>query len=207
VEPAVPRTHAIRGRLRSPASAFVILYGAAKLAELIDWSRLHGDAVAMLGLGSGVVTGLLVAGKAAELLLTLLAVLALTRHSDGLLRAAVAGWTADLALLTIVAVVGGDLGRTLEHGISCAAFAGLLAVTYRVRAGGEPVRKQGPTPAPPDETRQDLPVRDPDVTRQDLPVRRPAATRQDLPVHGPDLTRQDLPVRGRPPETPSSGTG
>jgi hypothetical protein len=207
VEPAVSRTHAIRGRLRSPASAFVILFGVAKLAELIDWSRLNDDAVAMLGLNSGVVSGLLIAGKGAELLLTLLAVLALTRHSDALLLAAVAGWTADLALLTVVAVVAGDLGRSLEHGISCAAFAGLLVVTYRVRAGGAPVREPGPTAAPPDETRQDLPVPDPDVTRQDLPVRRPAATRQDLPVHGPDLTRQDLPVRRRPPETPSSEDG
>lgn len=133
MEPAVPGHHLIRGRLRSPASAFVILYGVARLAELIDWSRLHDDAVAMLGLGSGAVTGLLIAGKAAELLLTLLAVLALTRHSDALLLAAVAGWTADLALLTIVAVVGGDLGRSLEHGISCAAFAGLLV---GVSAGG-----------------------------------------------------------------------
>jgi hypothetical protein len=189
-------------------SAFVILYGVAKLAELVDWSRLHDDAVAMLGLGSGVVTGLLAAGKGAELLLTLLAVLALTRHRDALLLAVVAGWTADLALLTIVAVVGGDLGRSLEHGISCAAFAGLLVVTYRfggVRADGAPVREPGPTP--PHETRQDLPAGEPDVTRQDLPVRRPASTRQDLPVHGPDVTRQDLPVRRRPPETPSSEDG
>jgi hypothetical protein len=196
VEPAVPRTHVIRGRLRSPVTAFVMLYGVARLAELVDWSRLHDDVVAMLGLGSGVVTGLLVAGKGAELLFTLLAVLALTRRSDVVLLAAVAGWTADLALLTTVAVVGGDVGRSLEHGISCAAFAGLLALTYPVRAGGGPVREPGPTP--PHETRRDLTAGDPEPTRQDLPVHRPDVTRQDIPVHRPDVTRQDLPVR-RPP--------
>ena len=199
MEPAVSRAHVSRGRLRSPVTAFVILYGVAKLTELFDWPRLHDDVVAMLGLGSGAVTGLLAVGKGTELLLTLLAVLALTRHSDVVLFAAVAGWTADLALLTIVAVVGGDLGRSIEHGLSCAAFAGLLAVTFRVRAGGAPVREPDPTPHA---TRRDLPLGDPDPTRQDLPVRGAGATRQDLPVHRPDVTRQDLPVRRRPPETP-----
>jgi hypothetical protein len=193
VEPAVSRTHVTRGRLRSPVTAFVILYGVAKLTELFDWPRLHDDVVAMLGLGSGAVTGLLAVGKGTELLLTLLAVLAVTRHSDVVLFAAVAGWTADLALLTIVAVVGGDLGRSIEHGLSCAAFAGLLAATFRVRAGGAPVRE--PDPTPPHATRRDLPVGDPDLTRPDLPARGSGATRQDLPVHRPDVTRQDLPVR------------
>ncbi|GAB2853552.1 hypothetical protein GCM10027176_65370 [Actinoallomurus bryophytorum] len=196
------------GRTHSPMCAFVILFGVAKLAELLDWSRLHRDVAAMLGHGSGAATGLLIAGKAAELLLTVLAVLSLIRRDDTLLRVVLAGWTADLALLSIVAAVYGDLGRLVEHGLSFAVFAGLLVAT-RVRGrrtGTEPVPDVSPHPVrvmAPHGTRADLPVPSPDVTRQDLPVRRPEVTRQDLPVRSPDLTRHDLPVRGpgtAPPE-------
>jgi hypothetical protein len=185
---------AIQRRAHVPACAFLIVFGVAKLAELLDWSRLHGDVVAMLGLGSGVVTGLLLAGKGAELLLTGLAVLALVRRDRTRLLAALAGWTADLALLAIVATVGGDLGRVLEHGLTFLAFAALLAVTYVLgRAPRE--RPQG--------TGQSLPVSEADVTRQDLPARSADTTRLDLPVRRPDVTRQDMPVQGRrrwPPE-------
>jgi hypothetical protein len=177
------------------------VYGAAKLAELIVWSRLHDVVVVMLGLGSGAVTGLLAVGKGAELLLTALAVLAVTRRTDILLLAALAGWTADLALLAVVAAVCGDLGRLLEHGITFMAFACLLAVTYasgEVRTTG--IAVFGPKRRPSSHTtRQDLSAAASDLTRPDLPVRRPDVTRQDLPVHGPDVTRQDLPVRRRRP--------
>jgi hypothetical protein len=175
--------------------AFVILFGVAKLAELLDWSRLHRDVAAMLDHGSGAATWLLIAGKSAELLLTVLAVLALTRRDGTLLRVALAGWTADLALLSVLAAVYGDLGRLAEHGLSFAVFAGLLAATSMLRRRAAVTAPHG--------TRADLPVPSPDVTRQDLPVRRPDVTRQDLPVRSPDLTRQDLPVRKRdtaPPE-------
>ena len=73
----------IHRRLHSPACAFVILYGVAKLAELANWSRLHRDVVAMLDLGSGTVTGLLAAGKGAELVLTVLSL----RYSSWSMRA------------------------------------------------------------------------------------------------------------------------
>jgi hypothetical protein len=206
---------AIHRRLHSPVCVFLIVYGVAKLAELADWSRLHGDVVAMLDRGSGTVTGLLVAGKGAELVLTGLAVLALTRRNATLLLAAITGWTADLLLLAAVAAIYADLGRLLEHGLTFVAFAGLLAVTYAfgdVRAKDviQTVRRRRRLPPEshetrqdphePDATRQDLPVRRPDVTRQDLPVRGPDVTRQDLPVRRPDVTRQDLPVRR--PHTP-----
>jgi hypothetical protein len=192
------------GRLRTPACAFLILYGVAKLAELLDWSRLHHDVAAMLGAGSGTVTGLLLAGKGAELAFTALAVAALARSDDTLLAAAVAGWTADLAVLTVVAAVCGDLGRLLEHGLVFLVLAALLAVLYRSGAVRLPRRAGGPGPdqaasPPPHTTRQDLPTGTTDPTRQDLPVRRPDVTRQDLPVRRPDVTRQDLPVRRRPP--------
>ena len=197
---AVPRKGTWEGRLRTPVCAFVIVYGVARLAELIDWSRLHHDAAAMLGLGSGAVTGLLVAGKAAELALTVLAVTALTRASDTLLFAALAGWTADLAVLTVVAVVGGDLGRVLEHGLMFAAFATLQAVAY-VYGGVRPKRPSTPAEIEgPHETRRDLSTGTAEPTRQDLPVRRPEPTRQDLPVRRPDVTRQDIHVR-KPPSS------
>lgn len=191
---------AIQRRLHVPVCAFLIVFGVAKLAELLDWSRLHGDVVAMLGLGSGVVTGLLIAGKGAELLLTGLAVLALIRRSRRRLLAALAGWTADLALLAIVATVRGDLGRVLEHGLTFLAFAALLAVTYV--SGRAPEERPPGTlqnlPVPEaDGTLQDLPVPEADVTRRDLPTRSADTTRLDLPVRRPDVTRQDMPVQGR----------
>lgn len=179
---------AIQRRLHVPACAFVIVFGAAKLAELLDWSRLHREVVAMLGLGSGTVTALLLAGKGAELLLTGLAVLALVRRDRRWLLAALAGWTADLALLAIVATVRGDLGRVLEHGLTFLAFAGLLAAAYVFDRTQE---------ARPD------PVPEADVTRHDLPAKSADTTRLDLPVRRPDVTRRDLPVQGRrrwPPE-------
>jgi hypothetical protein len=218
VDPAVSDRatgSAIRGRLHVPVCAFVIVFGATKVAELLDWSRLHRDVVAMLDRGSGTVTGLLLAGKGAELLLTVLAVLALTRRQTVLLRVALAGWAADLALLSIVAAVYGDLGRLIEHGLCLLAFAGLLAATFaygRVperHAVAQPEPGPEPVAAPrnvrvvePHTTRTDLPVRGPDVTRQDLPVRGPDVTRQDLPVRSPDTTRLDLPVRKRPTAPP-----
>jgi hypothetical protein len=179
--------HGAPGRLHAPVCAFVIVFGVAKLAELLDWSRLHADVVALLGLGSGTVTALLLAGKGAELLLTALAVLALARRDRTRLLAALAGWTADLALLAIVATVGGDLGRVLEHGLTFLAFAALLAVTYlRGRAPQAPETRPDPpaTTTAADVTRQDLPVKSADTTRLDLPVRRPDVTRQDMPVQG-----------------------
>ena len=189
MNPAVPDRTVSGARLHSPVCAFLIVFGVAKLAELLDWSRLHDDVVSMLGSGSGAVTGLLLAGKGVELLLTALGVLALIRRNGTWLFAALTGWTADLLLLTIVAAICGDLGRVLEHGLSFLAFAGLPAATYRF--GG--VRL--PRPATAHGTRHDLP--EADVTRQDLPVRSADTTRMDLPVRRPDVTRQDMPIQGR----------
>jgi hypothetical protein len=214
VNPAISERAAdgvLRRRLHVPVCVFLIVFGVAKLAELLDWSRLHGDVVSMLGFGSGAVTGLLIAGKSVELLLTAVAALALARRNGTWLLAAVAGWTADLLVLTIVAVVYGDLGRMLEHGLSFLAFAALATATYVF--GGVRPRRSPVAQA----THQDLPVPVPeaevvpeakvvpeaDVTRQDLPVRGADTTRMDLPVRRPDVTRQDMPVQGRrtwPPE-------
>jgi hypothetical protein len=207
---------AMHRRLHVPACVFLIVYGVAKLAELADWKRLHHDTVAMLGRGSGTVTGLLAAGKGAELILTVLAVLALTRRSETLLLTALAGWTVDLALLATVAAISGDRGRMLEHGLAFVAFAALLTVTYaygQVRAGDvvRTVLRRRPGPSSvdpghepehehePDDTLQGLG----DATRHDLRTRGSDMTRLDLPARGPDVTRQDLPVRRRPaPEPP-----
>lgn len=216
-------------RLHIPVCVFLILYGAAKLAELADWSRLHRDVAAMLGLGFGAVTSLLIAGKGAELLLTVVAVLAVTsrrprwsaRRKIALLLASLAGWTVDLLVLAVVAEVSGDRGRLLEHGLAFIAFAVLLVVTY-VHSGvtvkdviGAVRRRRLPSPSPkpkpepePDATVRDTPGLN--VTRQDLPVRRPEpparaadTTLRDLPARELNVTRQDLPVRRRPsPEPP-----
>jgi hypothetical protein len=125
-----------RRRLHYPACVFLIVFGVAKLAELIDWSRLHGDAVRMLGLGDGPVTALLLAGKGTELLLTVVAALALLRRSHVWLLLALAGWTADLALLAVVAGVCDDVGRLIQHGLFFVAFAGLTAAAYAMGAVG-----------------------------------------------------------------------
>jgi hypothetical protein len=189
--------NAIGRRPHTPVCVFLIVYGVAKLAELADWSRLHGDVAAMLDAGSGTVTGLLIAGKGTELVLTALAVLALIRRGAALLLAALVGWTADLALLTVVAGSKGDHGRLLEHGVAFVAFAGLLVVTYVF--GGARRRHADPAATKPHETLRDVP--DPGATRQDLPVRGASVTRQDLHVRRPEVTRQDLHVR-RPPVPP-----
>lgn len=165
-------------RLHNPVCVFLIAYGAAKLAELFDWSRLHDGVMSMLGFGSGTVTGLLLAGKGVELLLIGAAVLSIVRVSRFWLLAAIAGWTTDLGVLSIVAAACGDLGRLLDHGLSFLAFAALLVATYVL--GGE----RAPQPPAANVTRQDLPVRKADVTRQDLPARKPGVTRQDLPIRG-----------------------
>jgi hypothetical protein len=163
------------GRLHAPACAFVIAYGVARLAGF----GLYHDGAA----------GPLVVAAGAEPALTILAVLALVRRGRGLLLAAVAGWTADLASPAVVAAVHGDTGRLLDHGLPGVAFAVLTAVTYRLgRRQGDDTARGG--------TLTDLRVADPDATRQDLPA---GATRLDLPVRRPEATRPDLPVRGRPP--------
>lgn len=125
-------------RLRVPVCVFVVAYGLAKFAELADWSRLQRDTARMLGVGSGTATGLLAAGKGFELLLTVLAAFALVRRGWAPLLAALAGWTADLAVLAVVAVSSDDRGRLLEHGLTFVVFGCLLIVTYaysRVPAG------------------------------------------------------------------------
>lgn len=198
-------------RLHTPVCAFVLVYGLAKLAELADWSRLHHDAAGMLGAGSGTATGLLAAGKGAELLLTALAALALVRRGELVLLTALAGWTADLALLAAVAAVSGDRARLLEHGLAFIGFGCLLTVTYAygpLRAA-DVVRSVLPRARPADGGTDDArpadtTVRDasPEPTRQDLPVRGAERTRLDLPVRRPDVTRQDLPVRRPAPEPP-----
>lgn len=213
MEAVVPeRAYATR-RLHTPVCVFLICYGVAKLAELLGWSRLHAGVVSMLGLGSGAVTVLLLAGKCAELLLTVLAVLALTRRDRRWLLAALAAWTADLAVLAVVAGVDGDLGRLLEHGLSFLVFAGLLALTFAYGRARQPAPAGGRLQDPAsgdgmDGTIEDVTVpnagvdhaahaADADVTRHDLPVRGSEATRMDLPVRRPDVTRHDLPIGGR----------
>lgn len=212
MDSAIPEQALRSVNQRRLACVFVIVFGVTKLAELIDWSRLHGDVVTMLGFSSGTVTGLLIAGKAVELGLTVLAVLALTRRRLLWLFSALAGWTVDLAVLTVVAAIYGDVGRIIEHGLCFLVFT---ALTY-VFGGRALMRRQGPAkpaislpeipaalalpsgppvPTGARETRRDLPTEDAGATRQDLPTRAPDVNRQELQARGSDQTRQDLPVR------------
>ncbi len=215
---------ALRGDLRRPVGVFLIAFGVVKILELADWSRLHQDAGAMFALGSGAVTGLLIGAKTIELLLTVAAVLSMVRHNGTLLLGALSGWTAEFALLAVLAAVHGDLARLIEHGLFCVAFGGLLTMTYTL--GPRHVTTSGPRfdtqeialdapaeprpdPAPALGERavsppKDRPVapREHAMTRPEpLPSgerRSPAAsdrTRQDLPVQKKDATRQDLPVQ------------
>jgi hypothetical protein len=140
--PSPAQPSARRSDLRRPVCVFLIAFGVVKILELADWSRLHRDAGAMLALGSGAVTGLLIGAKTVELLLTVAAVFALVRTNGGLLLGALAGWTAEFALLSVMAAVHGDLGRLIEHGLFCVAFGGLLTMTYamnpKTAAAGAP---------------------------------------------------------------------
>lgn len=178
-------------RVIQSVGVFLIVFGVARFAELAGWSRLHGDVVRMVGLGSGTVTALLLIGKGVELLLTALTVLALVRRRDVWLLAALAGWTADLALLTAVAAVCDAPGRLLEHGLFFLAFAGLSVLTYvNVRRVGAPPMAPGAPPPHGAPRRAGL-------ARRDLASG--GVTRQDIPLQGQNVTRQDLPVR-RPPD-------
>jgi hypothetical protein len=219
VQTAAPgRPGASRRGLHYAVCVFLIVFGITKIAELIDWSRLHGDAVTMLGLGGGSVTALLVAGKGAELLLTAAAALALARRNDVWLLAALAGWTADLALLAVVAGICGDMGRLVQHGLFFAAFAGLLVVICVLGRGVRAPHPAGTARGPLSQTQEialatlarlrragsragsgslPLPGRDP-LSGPDSgpgPHAPSEPTRQDLPVRRSDTTRQELPVR------------
>jgi hypothetical protein len=191
-------------RLHLPACVFLIAFGVAKLAELADWSRLHGDAVRLAGAGS-VTTGLLIAGKAAELLFTLTAVLALVRRRRIWLLAALAGWALDLAVLSVIAAVSGDHGRLLEHGLSFIAIAGLLVVTYA--GAGRPPREALSTaqlllsrlhrttdPAPKRTSAPEAPEAPEAPKAPKAPAALPAPSAPAAPVQA-DVTRQDLPAR------------
>lgn len=215
---ALVRSRAGRADLRLPLSAFLVVFGLAKVAELIDWSRLHHDAGAMLGLGSGTATVLLIAGKSGELLLTAIAALGLVRRSVVWPLAALAGWTADLFVLSVLAGIDGDLGRLLEHGLCFVAFAGLLAVAYTRGAlslpdatrasgasgtGGRLSQTQEIAIAALNRLRRagshDRPEPESAPAPGAGPVPRVSLeqTRLDLPVRRrSEVTRQDLPVRG-----------
>ncbi len=221
-QPAKPGTR--RNDLRRPVCVFLIAFGIVKIVELADWSRLHRDATAMLDLGTGAVTGLLLGAKAVELLLTVAAVFALVRRDYRLLLGALAGWTAEFALLAVMAAVHGDLPRLVEHGLFCVAFGGLLTMTYAMTPKAKkateapqpvaappiviPETMEGPgstLPGTPPKDRVVAPKALSAQTRMDLPVRKADATRQDLPVRGADATRQDIPVRPKTPKTPEDG--
>ncbi len=173
--------------LRRPVGVFLVVFGLTRIAELLDWSRMHADAVSSLAMGGATVTALIVAGKAVDLLLTAAAVLALVRGHGVWLLVAIAGWTAGFAVLTVLAGIGGDAGALVQQGCFFVVFAGLLAGAYLLGLGRAP-RLRWPSKRPSafvsaEPTRQDLPVRGGGATRQDLPVRTSDVTRQDMPVH------------------------
>ncbi|MCO5992295.1 hypothetical protein [Actinoallomurus rhizosphaericola] len=118
-------------RLHYPVAVFLIVFGATRIASLLDWSGRHRDAARLLGAGDGTVTALLGASAAGELLLTVAAILAVSRRRDVWLLVGLAGWSVESLALAIVAGVAGDTSRLVEHGAFLLVFAGLLAVTYR----------------------------------------------------------------------------
>ncbi|MFL6053896.1 MAG: hypothetical protein ACJ72W_13415, partial [Actinoallomurus sp.] len=98
-------------RLHHPVGVFLIVFGATRVGSLLDWSGRHRDAARMLGAGGGTVTALLGVSGVGELLLTVAAVLAVSRRRDVWLLVALAGWCAEFLVLGVVSGVAGDVPR------------------------------------------------------------------------------------------------
>jgi hypothetical protein len=193
-------------RLHYPVGVFLIVFGATRVGSLLDWSGRHRDAARMLGVGGGTVTALLGVSGVGELLLTVAAVLAVSRRRDVWLLVALAGWCAEFLVLAVVTGIAADVARLVEHGVFLSAFGGLLAATYRwsgaARTPDDPdapatmvseppqptlvrlVAPPGPS-AVPAEPVPAPPVRpNVDVTRQDIRVRKPEADGEKPQVGG-----------------------
>lgn len=210
--------------LRRPVGVFLIVFGLTRIAELLDWSRMHADAVSSLAMGGTTVTALIIAAKAVDLLLTAAALLALVRGHGVWLLVALAGWTAGFAVLTVLAGIGGDAGALVQQGCFFVVFAGLLTGAYLMGLGRPPSSAAGGSLSstsgrwrtlaslrPAEPLRQDVPVYDGgahprDVPvydgrakgpgdGEDVPVHDGGAEGQDVPARGGDATREDLPAR------------
>lgn len=130
-EPRSPAKAAGWHRLHYPVAVFLIVFGATRIASLLDWSGRHRDAARLLEAGGGTVTALLGVSAAGEFLLTVAALLAVSRRRGVWLLVALAGWSVESLALAVVAGVAGDTSRLVEHGVFLLVFAGLLAATYR----------------------------------------------------------------------------
>ncbi|MCO6006482.1 hypothetical protein NE236_15965 [Actinoallomurus purpureus] len=196
-------------RLHYPVGVFLIVFGATRVGSLLDWSGRHRDAARMLGVGDGAVTALLGVSAVGELLLTLVAVLAVSRRRDVWLLVALAGWLAEFLVLAVVAGVAGDVPRLAEHGLFLVAFGGLLAATYRwsgaTRVSGRPGAPDAVVSAPPQPALATLAAPlgpsvttaeatpEPRVAPEQAPVRPSSdTTRRDLRAQGRDADREDV---------------
>jgi hypothetical protein len=192
-------------RLHLPVGVFLIVFGATRVASLLDWSGRHRDAARMLGVGDGTTTVLLVGSALGELLLTVAAVLAVHRRRDVWLLAGLTGWSAESLLLTAVAAVAGDVPRLVEHAVFLLAFGGLLAATYRwsaaARASRDPSRPESADPVAvqhrpettaPEPARHHPESTAPGPTPHHRGSMADGATRRDLPASTSDVTHRDL---------------
>ncbi|MCO5974488.1 hypothetical protein [Actinoallomurus soli] len=195
-------------RLHYPVAVFLVVFGATRIASLLDWSGRHRDAARLLGAGDGTVTALLGASAVGELLLTLAAVLAVSRRRDVWLLVALAGWSVESLALAIVAGVSGDTSRLVEHGVFLLAFAVLLAVTYRWSAATRTSAASGDPDAAPSPAHLALAPLTPAPTSLPTPEAPPEPSATVAPAKDPSFAFAPPPhpsaTLASPPERPAT---
>lgn len=115
---------------------FLIVYGVVTLAlGLLGFDARKAEAAEYLG--DGLAVPVLVAAKAGQAVLLILAATAVVRRRSVLFLPALLAWTAGFAVLCVLDVVSGAFGTLLEHAIYTVAFglALFLSYAFSVKAG------------------------------------------------------------------------
>ncbi|POM24460.1 hypothetical protein BTM25_30890 [Actinomadura rubteroloni] len=195
-------------RFHYPVGVFLAAFGIATLATTaLDVAGRRADLGAYVGSGLGLPA--LVAVKAVQFALVLVAAAALARRRDVWFLPALAAWAAGYGVFAALDVVHGKWLALGLHLVYLAGFAAVLAVSYslsvKARAAGS--SGQQPLPVLPGRT-QELALAAMNKWRQQRPEPAPAPAPEDrtmphpLPSNDPAPTRpQALPPRRSPDET------
>jgi hypothetical protein len=214
-------------RFHYAVGVFLLAYGVAVLASgVLLWGDRVDEAEGYFG--SGPATGVLVAVKAAEVLLLLCAAAGVALRRDMLFVPPLAGWMAGFAMFAVLDVFTGRWGGLIQHLVYLAAFVVLLFLSYGLSAkaqlagarreaaepGSSPVGPRGLTRtqefalqaieravALTGPRPRPAPKAAPKAAPQAGPQDAPQATQQDAPQAGSQDATQPSPVP-EPPQAP-----
>jgi hypothetical protein len=135
-----------------PIGIFLAIFGVLNFAELpLGWKDRHAQISryldATVGLGADWVMPVLWLAKGTELILGLIAIVALARRSVRWLAAAVVGWMAWFTAFSVMDVWAADRIELQEHTVYFAMFTVLLTVIFVVSAAGRVLDRIGVTTA------------------------------------------------------------